>query len=324
MRKSICISMVILLIFLSSCSSVDHVDDSTDATRWIEGILETAVEGEIDSLSYDTYDAKCPEFSSSLKYLTDIVKATYVTTYQVDTNYVHKFNVIEMIRGEASEKTIYVNSKPMECSSHDFIKIAYEKGSNYLLLLEKQYTPFTEEPQFTFIGDSIIIPLSADLTPDLESMTICKYKFEQYSLGNKWDSLLKKGDFIEGLIELTKDNPTYFKWPSNILTEGDREAVLKRSDHVVMIKVDSEGYDDTRDWFYVERRTGMVIRDLKGSCADVKDVEIRLPINKVERGKTYIFALMGSPEGALYLTNINGIYDVSELDEIKDILEGIE
>ena len=335
MKRIICILIIVATLFLISCNKAPEQkkEPLSEYQRW----LYSHPQGEYDNTNSELfYDWECPSFDYVMDRITDVVKATYKTSWQVDPSYmedpdyIHEFEVLEYLRGEKQEKTVYVYENPSGWDGHSTYDIEYEKGKSYLLLLRRDITPFENGPKLTSVAYEMYIPLTADRKIDTLSSRYCRFSLEEKIKDEALKAALLDGNFAEALLEKIKENP-YKLNHAGFIEETDMESILKRSEQVVRVKI-TKSHRVSENYFS-EIYNMRVKAVYKGDC-NVGDTNLLILPRDFQEGE-YIIAiqriyqkpfsnLFGDILGSFVITSKNSIYEIEAEENVKVVLSELE
>lgn len=108
-------------------------------------------------------------FEEAVSAATDILVADFTAFHEADDYYELEFTVTKVLRGETTEKVIYVMTVPSEVHVEEspersFVSGLYNyvPGHSYLLVLDRRVSVYYEHDRYTMVGD-IFVPLDDDL-----------------------------------------------------------------------------------------------------------------------------------------------------------------
>ena len=291
-----------------------------DQNEKIAGITNES-EGEAESrepLTQWGIDYLYVPFENLLGNITDIVKAKYLGTIDNNPNYIHEFEVQEVVKGVCEKTTIVVWSTPMNISfgwydidnpppvtGYDTKNIEYEMGKEYLLLLKRQCNVYIVGDMLQFIDDSICIPIGHNGLPDIEKSTMYNTEFKLHVTDNDLITDIENEQFLENILESTKNNPTIFGDIS--VKNAEIDYALNNAEYVLEIQIESVSYD-----YYVSYYRNCVCNVkyvFKGKLEE-EQLHVKLPTSKAEEGQKYYVALKNEQSGFSLVTQ-NSVWNCS-------------
>lgn len=312
MKQTMCILLLTFCCALFSCSPTHQISQYAE----LERILEAAPEGEYEHASHDVYDWYCTEglFERSIDRITDVLKATYITTKQIDSKYVHIFDVIETLRGEGKDTRVYVHADAYEFGCHSDHEIKYSKGQDYLLLLTRNILPYTSYDYLRNIKDSVCIPLNDQGEADIENSSFCSGTLISNFKSEKFKTAVEEGRIIDEILNMTEDNPLSIL-PEGFVASENLDDIVNGSDCIFKIKPQ---YANESIYLY-DNVCCEVTKVLKGDQnALTSRVDLLLPKDKVIYGEEYIVALNG--DSNFSLSSRNSVYESSNEQKILKII----
>ena len=326
LKSIICFVVATLQIVLYGCNQ-EPDDALPEQIEILENAIISAPEGEYDGEKNRLYDAECPEFEIVVaNLLTDIVKATYSTTKVFNNAHVHLFKVIESFRGEIETETIYVWAKINDRDCHEY-KVEYEKGKDYLLLLERKSDPFISFDTFESIHPTISIPLDAFGAPDIPKSRICNYDLLSSLTSKELIRACTEGQLVPYLLQITKDNPS--KETFNGFTETyDKDFAIRNAEYVLKISVQSQPFKE----YFLDPHIGLFNVDiakqniLKGDKESLPNsIGIYLPVT-ISNGD-YIVAINDTEiyqDVKRFIPSTrNSIYPTADYAEVLEIINTV-
>lgn len=243
---SILLCLLLLLTAFSSCDKKEPSEKPTETTFFMDNLpeklrlaLEDCEEGEYEKASTGTMDHVCPPIEYYLSECTDVLKATYKLTKQVEMGrYAHLFEVIENVRGKGTTKTIAVLEHLDEMDGHSTYKISYKKENNYLLLLKRSFNVVNEGYGDAFMSialySGLTIPLDANGNPDIKNSSYCVSDVGSFSKDELLKKAISEGRFLEEILKRIENNPLVF---TDIVEYNDISELVDKSDNIIEITV---------------------------------------------------------------------------------------
>ena len=264
-------------------------------------------------------------FERDLNYTTDLVKATYLTTKDMETNlsmwhnYCHIFEVIETVSGDTIKSILYVQDHSY------YTPMSFKKGESYLLLLRRSRNVYVQEDLFAF-ASMARIPLKANKDVDIDNaiMVDTGTALKDIIVDEQLKEAVKTGNFINQIVEMLKS--VHCDIPEDFISSEDPITILKSSPHIVCVTV-GEVDKNIYDHFYMERYNCNVLQNLKGEIKG--NIRINLPSYTVEEGKQYVIALsdviLDEANGDIYYkpSSQYSIFNISQIQLIKNITKKI-
>ena len=170
--------MIFSILFLSSCKK-EAYPQPPSAEKEFERIIEFygRKEGEYEDNSscIGVQDRPCSDFDYCLDDITDVVAATYKTTWQINGNYLHEFALDRDLSGRGVPDIVYVGEICLAImdDGHSTKNIEYEKNEKYLLLLTRMIDGCMVSDFFEFAHQRLKISLKEDGEVDFEKSTLC-------------------------------------------------------------------------------------------------------------------------------------------------------
>ena len=325
MKRIICILIILFIFFLSSCNKVSYPEPPS-ADNEFERLIEFygSKEGEYEVPSPSPYVYKnwsCRTFEEGICYINEIVIATYKTSWQVNGNYLHEFELDTNFKGTEISKTFYVPEILYNDESHDyhtFSDILFKNGEKYLLLLCREINQCIVSEYFVFVYDRLAIKMTHEGKLDVENSTMCGDGFYERVENEDIKKAIDENRFIEYLLESTKDNAKVRNRRA-ILKTLDFQSILYQSQNVVKVKISKSEIDGL--WAFNSRRYYCTVKEVYKGDLSVEDTRyIYLPAHLVKVGGTYILALR---EGGS-LSSRNSIYGIEDEENVKAVLAELE
>ncbi len=321
MKRILCLLLIIVMLLLSfGCNSQEQPSESetesnqsTEAKQTEPKVYDNTPYSKNEVLILQ--DGGYNRIEYLLDNVSDIVKATYVGTIKKHPNYLHDFEVKEVVKGNCEKTIVTILATPQTIStgwaytpvkSYSSVEIEYETGKDYLLLLRRQQSIYKDEEILSPIEDTLILPLNESGSLDLEKCKMYNTDLMLHLKDTETEQALKNGTFIERLLELTKNNPTVY----NAIDKTDKEPIvtMNEADCVWIVKVERK-IEDLFLPYYVSKYYCKVTKTLKGE--EKEELRIQLPTEEVEIGKSYIIATQ-KKWNSYYLSSHNSLFEYSE------------
>ena len=305
MKKILSLLLIFILLFLCvGCDQSENPNNSSTSESEIQSQneSESIVINKFNMIEISDSAYGDPIFNDfPLTFVTDIVKATYKGTeekwveyiYDGKTyyllNYVHSFEITEVVKGERENGILKVFSLPINSGNgYSTYDIEYKVGEDYLLLLEEIKNVWDTASRFEFLTDGLIIPLDSLGKPDIAKATLEARSFIACIDSEDMKASAESGDFIQYVLEKTKDNPHSRKeW--DFIDDDSFENVISKSEYVIVALV--EEMDPSRPKEYFKKYYSCkIIRTVKGNIEE-DTLTIEFPTAKVQAGKLYTIAL---------------------------------
>lgn len=324
MKRFLCILMIFLILFLSSCNKESY-SRLPIVEKEFEQLIEFygSKEGEYESRAGIYHNWGCMNFEEGIYYINEIVSATYKTSWQVNGNYLHEFELDTSFKETEIPQTFYVaemlyNDKSY--SYHTFTDILFEKGEKYLLLLTRQITRDLVSEYFVFVYDRLEIKMTEDSKLDIENSTMCGESFYEKIKDSEIKKAIDENRFIEYLLEATKDHAK-LRNKEAILKTLDFQSILFQSPNVVKVRIIESKVDGLISIF--TRQYSYIVEEVYKGDMTVGEIEnwAYLPAHIVNVGETYILALK---QNGSTLSSRNSIYGIEMEDNVKAVLAEFE
>ena len=318
----ILILLSLIVVSISGCNNV-----ANGMLKETEGKTESKVEIESKPHIRNSVEMQYLYFEDLLGDVTDVIEGVFISQTEKDGVYYYEFNVVKSLRGKSTDNVIIVQSIPadytitgtdIKFSTYD---INYEDGKSYLLLLSRHSSVYTEGDVFSFVNDSLIIPLNtlSSSFSTSEGMSLYGKKLSDQFKSHETNLAINQGNMKEFILEQIINNPLSYE--NTYITSTDMNVILAKSEYVFVVKIEElfiESYTKDRITYCCS-----VEEILKGSL-NKQDVKITFPINKVESGNSYIVAvneLQGTDANYFVMSSKNSVYDLSHYESIKSIID---
>jgi len=153
-------------------------------------------------------------FEDLLEKTTDLIEGIFVSRTETEGLYYYEFTATKNLRGNGVGKTVTVQSQPADCSIIDThirfstYDMKYEPGKTYLLLLSRSSSVYTDGDVFSFVNDSLIIPLNQlNIVSEKQEILLYGTRLTEHLHSQEAITALQKGNFNEFIIDKIKNNP---------------------------------------------------------------------------------------------------------------------
>ena len=290
--------------------------------------IEDCEEGEYENESTATADHVCFPIERHLSECTDVLKAKYKLTKQVEqSRYAHVFEVIENVRGKGTTKTIAVLEHLDLMEGHSTYKIQYKKENNYLLLLKRTFDVINEGYGDAFMSiatySGLTIPLDASGTPDIKNSSYCVSDVGTFSKDELLKKAISEGRFLEEILRRIENNPYVF---TDIVEYNDISELVDKSDNIIEITVT---YIYPREYIFggVNCDCKITRRHKVTEKFSVRsNITLMLPEDFAAEGLKFL-VLLHSSSGRisdLKLSSFESIYYLSDTENVNKILSELE
>lgn len=324
MKRVLCILMLLSLIILSfsSCNNA-----SNGVINETEDEIGSKVEVEAKPERRNSAEMQYLYFEDLLGDVTDLIEGNFVSLTEEDGVYYYEFNVVKSLRGKGTESVIIVQSVPanysiigtdIRFSTYD---INYESGRSYLLLLSRHSSVYTEGEVFSFVNDSLIIPLdtlSSSLST-MEGMSLYGETLSNQFKHRETNLAIQQGNMKEFVLEKIQENPLSNE--NNYIISTNVSDILAMSEYVLVVKIDElfmESYTKDRITYCCS------VEEVIKGLLNKQDIKITFPIDEVEIGSSYIVAvneLQGTGASYFVMSSKNSIYGLSEYESITNEID---
>lgn len=322
MKRALYILTVLSLIVvsISGCNNSNGIINETG------GETEKKVGIETNPHIRNSAEMRYLHFEDLLVDVTDLIEGVFISQTEKDGIFYYEFNVVKNLRGKSTGKTIIVQSVPADYTitgtdiKYSTYDVNYEYGKSYLLLLSRHSSVYTEGDVFSFVNDSLIIPLDTLSISNSasEDMSLYGKKLGDQLKDQATISAINQGNMKEYILEQIINNPLSNE--NAYITSTDINDILAMSEYVFVVKIEElfmESYTKDRITYCCS-----VENILKGTL-NKQDVKITFPINEVEIGNSYIVAvneLQGTEANYFVMSSKNSIYDLSHYETIKSMM----
>ena len=331
MKRIICILIILSMLLLASCNRKSPQETFTESNE-METLLKqaNALKGEYTGFPVTTSAHHlCGAFDEyGIDHVTDIVKAKYEETWYASPCYVHKFRIVENLRGKGNEKTIYVVDTVIGSTKdtpEETFDLKYIKDKGYLLFLRREIDPFMMSDLFTPAYKGLYIPLHEDGKVGIDNATLCKTSLKEQITNEEIKQAISEDKFVEYFVSATKDNEER-KNSYGISESTDISRIIEESSYVVKITVQKlSGNSIAQEMlpFYQAEYICTVQKCYKGDLKEVTELEVYLPKYRIYQGETYIIALKNFC-GKNIPSSRNSIYRVEAEENVKALLSELE
>lgn len=143
-------------------------------------------------------------FEDLLEKATDLIEGVFVSRTETEGLYYYEFTATKSLRGNGVGKTISVRSMPADYSVKDThirfstYDMKYESGKTYLLLLSRSSSADTGGDVFSFVNDSLIIPLNQlNIVSQDQKILLYGTRLTEHLHSQEAITALQKGNFKE-------------------------------------------------------------------------------------------------------------------------------
>ncbi|PWL99693.1 MAG: hypothetical protein DBY04_01175 [Clostridiales bacterium] len=327
MRRALCIIifMLFIMVFAIGCDNTSNVEQDVESN--LKNNTVTSTISELDNLqTRNSAELQYVCFENLLGKTTDLIEGEFVSQTNINGLYYYEFNVIKNLRGNNTENTIIIQSIPADYSvintdiNFSTYDVKYKQGSSYLLLLSRHSSVYTEGDVFSFVNDSLFIPLSNSINHAVKQQEASLYgmKLTDHLSSLQAVSSLNNGEFKEFILGKIQTNP--LRYESEYIDSLNINSVIERSEYVLKIKVDD---------LYMGSYTGdrltynCTVEEILKGVLNKQNIKITFPTNTVEIGNFYIVALSeleGTSQNFFIISSKNSIYDCSNIESIRIII----
>jgi len=332
--KKICTVLLILSLLLCGCQNKNNKFDTSIENSAFKQWFDQLPEGEYEHPKSSFYDWYCGSFEDYLGKVTHAVRATYVTTRQDSEEYLHEFKVVECMKGDYNDSLLYLYTRPAWYDNHDNYTnvVEYEVGVDYLLLLSAFEPQFTPIVIFKTPYVHIYIPYDEIGNVDTANWEMCNLDLFSVMEDEELIAAARNGEFIGAVLDRIPDSLDYnFEFAKS----NDYENILKESQYVLTVQIKKylvkhlywalKPYNAT---FYLCDVVEIIGGEYTGNAQEVRIALPYMDIN-CERidyaiGEEIIITAQDSDLSStvdLEISNINGIFDVSDSEQIKALLQ---
>ncbi len=153
-------------------------------------------------------------FEDLLEKTTDLIEGVFVSRTETEGLYYYEFTVTKSLLGNDAGKTISVRSMPadyfitdthIQFSTYD---AKYEPGKTYLLLLSRSSSVDTDGDVFSFVNDSLIIPLNQlNIVSQNQKTLLYGTRLTEHLHSQEAITALQRGNFKEFILGKIKATP---------------------------------------------------------------------------------------------------------------------
>ncbi len=313
--KSVLSLLLLLAMIVSVMTGCELHSDNTD---------KQGSQNDTESvLGYNSEIKQYLSFDELLENATDLIEGSYIGVTKKNSIYCYEFEVKGILRGEKVDDTIVIQTAAIEANSNEAdtpistYETIYETGKSYLLLLSRYSSVYTSGDEFSFVEDSLIIPIVGSVTSKDNSCLYGK-KLAENTLTSEASKALEQGTLQEYILQKIKDNPV--RHENAFITSEDIVTIINGSDYVLKI---------TALDVYMESLTGdrityrcKIENAYKGEVEQA-EVQITFPIETVGIGDTCIVAvneLEGTAKKFFVMSSKQSVFDLSEQSIIESIV----
>lgn len=324
MKRVLCILILLSLVILSFSSCNNASDGFINET---EGEIGTKVEVEAKPNIRNSAEMQYLYFEDLLGDVTDVIEGNFVSLTEEGGVYYYEFNDVKSLRGKGTDSTIMVQSVPADYSiigtdiQFSTYDIDYESGRSYLLLLSRHSSVYTEGEVFSFVNDSLIIPLDtfSSSFSTLKEMSLYGRALSNQFKNHDTNLAVEQGNMKEFVLEKIQGNPLSNE--NDYIISTNVSDILAMSEYVLVVKIDElfmESYTKDRITYCCS------VEEVIKGLLNKQDIKITFPIDEVEIGNSYIVAvneLQGTGANYFVMSSKNSIYDLNQYESIINIVD---
>ena len=269
MKKKLYLCLAAVIFLLWGCAPITN-DESSSQQEPVEEIL---YEEEREFLTFD----------EAIERSTDVVVAEFVKERTQSGCKEQEFRIKKMLKGATTASTIYVYTTPAYVTlentdiTYTSGKNVYEAKSEYLLVLERHVSVYTDHDRYLLFGD-IYMPMK-----QLEESKMYGQPLSDNATLSAITSSTDTLKYIETLAADSADSVPFYG--SDYVRSDDFGEIAEGATHILRVKVNSllsKGADGDRETYRCS-----VKECLKGSVADNNIFVVFFPEQAVE-GEEYI------------------------------------
>lgn len=314
MKKSIfiivqCIIFISLYGCQSSKKNINNDGNYSSSSQITSSTESLEIEGHCEII-YMT-------FEELLSLSTDVVIATYQDSISKEGYLEQRFIINERLLGEDKGEEIRIYNPAYQTSvvdtelSYNYTDIKYQKGTKYLLVLERIVSVYKDDT-YLLLGN-IYVPYEK-----VENSTIYGETLQNHS-NLKLNSDIFDIKYLKNyIIENTKNNTVLF-YGNDYIRSDKLEDIISGSSYLVKVKIGDPSFTQASDRKTYECE---IIQTLKGNLPN-KIINITFLNNTVIIGSEYIVAVEESGNsGYKYfrISSKNSVFEISKTDEITALL----
>lgn len=216
--------LFVFILILSACSVKDVTNPQTQVVS-LE-LSKPTVQAAVEYLT----------FEESLQRCTDIISARFMGCHDYETYRELIFDVLDVAKGRTSVETIYVLEQHLISHVIDtdisYISGAYEyeKGSDYLLVLERNVSIYQEHDRYVQLSD-IYIPLSNVSESLIYSQKLDEHMKDSTKLSST-DELIS---YVKEIAQHAESSVDYYG--TSYCESHDIKTVVEASDYIFHVKI---------------------------------------------------------------------------------------
>lgn len=317
MKKIICLLLAAVVLLLSVGCNQQEPKESAETP--LEPLFSNTTglyspeSKEYDNTPYDTgigsttrslHDIGYMFFEDKFNDITDIVKAKFIGTVKVNDMYFFDFEIKKSVKGNFDSKEISIYLSPMRyflgggypegaphVGGYSTYGIPYEVGSDYLLLLERTSTSFSQKDFLCFAHDSLLIPLDSEENPDISKSRMYEMEFLPNIREASAKEKIQNGGLIEYILEGTKNNSNVKNISEN-MNGTDVLSLYDSAVHVIIVEPKSIIRPQFSYYSYFgNARSVNITKVIKGDIdAESFERNITLP-TEMKDGEPYLIML---------------------------------
>lgn len=340
MKRFTCLSVFVVLVFLftgcrASIVQQEELPSERNVTesQYVEerpqgDTTEGSPSGEDVSFVYNSAESIYVPFEKLLKNTTDVVEGVFRDVSVVNGMYYYEFSVTRSLRGKEIGSTVCVQSLPADeiilntDITYSTYHIGYEKGHSYLLLLQRYSSVYTEEDRFSFVQDSLIIPLDTlqGTSGSMQNMSLYGSKLTDHMTSQEARHSLENGTFKAFILSSVEGNP--FDCGREYIHSTDLGSIMEGSQYVIKVRINGIAMESLTGDRITYRCS---VENVYKGDLDKQTIEVTFPIDAAEVNDVCIVAvneLEGTAQKNFVMSSKNSVYDVSDEGAIIGILEG--
>ena len=295
MKRIIILLAVITTLLITGCSSAESLKGADQKAASL-----------IDCLDFEEY----------LKYATDFIEGEFISYEQKDQLGYCTFDVIKDYRENGLNGEVIVTYMPADHISEGIIyDVPFVLGEKYLIPLSRSSSVFAEDDILSFASELLVIPAN----DYKKSAALYGTPLREHIKTQEALDAFDNGRLAEYILEAVKDNPRISDGIPYIVS-SDPEEIVAFSDHVIKVTVGKKIIEGFTGQNATYRCT--VEEVMKGELQLNARVMIIFAKDQVTEGSSYIVAVreVDSP-ALLQLSSKNGVFDCSEYDAIKELID---
>ena len=308
------------MLALCACDPI-NVSENPDT---VEEVSDDNLETDTEIMVIEDYPYRT--LNDFFPWATDIVKARFIgATTESNGWRNYEFEVIENLRGLGDKEKIVVEDLPANCYvsgeniniSFSTYDVQYKQGNSYLLLLCRSTSVYIEEYTFSFVHNSLIIPLDSQMNSAPASGLIYGTPLSGHYGSNEIANTVSNGTFEQYVLTAVENNP--MAYGDDYIKSTDISDIIRGSEYILEVVVEyaDESVSPDRDRALCDCR---VVSLLKGEY-NSEIALIIFPIETYEIGETYIVAVTSRGGSSLLtMSSKNSIFSTNQREDIISIL----